>query len=239
MTDIDESLDITDSSSIGDDDLSEVIKLREELPFTQLEPYDSNITHVILTKGLDKQIKNKSRYPTFTLHKKEIHNESIGDEYDEYFSIQDLIKENATYTNVKVLDTKHTNVLLQNIDEKLPTLKKFITPNMTDLNVSKIIKMDIHKLTYILSFLYFGVYLNDPNFYDLPYLNLEVLIDNDNKVKDHIQFLLKYFKFRIKSLNEEYSQDNTIEVDGEDIDIEVYSKKILTLLLMLKNNLQR
>jgi len=57
-------------------------------------------------------------------------------------------------------------------------------------------------------------------------------------MEDKLEFLLKYFKYRIKSLNEEYANNHTLVVDDEDIDIELYTKKILPLLLMLKNNLQ-
>lgn len=237
----DGSMNNTDSED-DLDDLSEVIKLREELAFSQLEPYDTDITHVILTKKNNQTVfKNNTvsqKYSKITLHKKEIHNESIGDEYEEFFSIQDLIKDNKTYTDCKITDTRHTTVLLPSEGVQLTKLAKYITPNITDLNVSKVLGLEIQTFTYLMSFLYFGVYLEDPAFYDADYLNLNILLDNNGGMEDKLEFLLKYFKYRIKSLNEEYANNHTLVVDDEDIDIDLYTKKILPLLLMLKNNLQ-
>ena len=237
----DGSMNNTDSED-DLDDLSEVIKLREELAFSQVEPYDTDITHVILTKKNNQTVfKNNTvsqKYSKITLHKKEIHNESIGDEYEEFFSIQDLIKGNKTYTDCKITDTRHTTVLLPSEGVQLTKLAKYITPNITDLNVSKVLGLEIQTFTYLMSFLYFGVYLEDPAFYDADYLNLNILLDNNGGMEDKLEFLLKYFKYRIKSLNEEYANNHTLVVDDEDIDIDLYTKKILPLLLMLKNNLQ-
>jgi hypothetical protein len=58
----------------------------------------------------------------------------------------------------------------------------------------------------------------------------------DNTI-DKLEFFLKYFKHRLKSLDDEYIEDKIV-VDEDDIDVDLYTKKVLPLLLMLKNNIQ-
>ncbi|SGZ38280.1 uncharacterized protein HGUI_00480 [Hanseniaspora guilliermondii] len=226
--------DNTDSTD-SNDDLSEVIKLREELSFSQLEPYDSDITHILLKhSNTNANMKEKHKYPKFTIHKKEIHNESIGDEYDEYFTTDQLM--NQSYTKFKVLDTNHTKTKIPTDEDcNLVTLKKYITPNMTDLNISNMLDLTPQKFTYLLSYLYFGVYWEDPDLLSINPLDINTFFKEDFKGK--LEFFLKYFKYRIKSLDDEYIQ-NKIVVDDDDIDVDLYTKKILPLLLMLRDNIQ-
>lgn len=229
-----DNTDATDDTDYNDD-LSEVIKLREELPFSQLEPYDSDITHVLIQHSeKNTNISRKHKYPKFTVHKKEIHNESIGDEYDEYFTTEQLM--NQSYTKFTAVDTNHTKTRIP-IDEDctLATLKKYISPNMTDLNIAKILGLTPQKFTYLLSYIYFGVYREDPDFFSIDQLDLNTFF-TDNTI-DKLEFFLKYFKHRLKSLDDEYIQ-NKIVVDEDDIDVDLYTKKVLPLLLMLKNNIQ-
>lgn len=227
-----DSTDITDSN----DDLSEVIKLREELPFSQLEPYDSDITHVLVQHSKKStSIHQKHRYPKFTVHKKEIHNESIGDEYEEYFTTEQLM--NRSYTKFTAVDTNHIKTRIPADQEyTLKPLKKYISPNMTDLNIATILKLSPQKFTYLLSYIYFGVYREDPDFFSIDQLDINTFFTDNTK--DRLEYFLKYFKHRLKSLDDEYIQ-NEIVVDEDDIDVDLYTKKVLPLLLMLRNNIQK
>lgn len=226
--------DNTDTSD-SNDDLSEVIKLREELPFLDLEPYDSDITHVLIQHSeKSTNISQKHKYPKFTVHKKEIHNESIGDEYEEYFTTEQLMNQN--YTKFKAVDTNHTKTMIPiDKDCTLVSLKKYISPNMTDLNVAKILNLSPQKVTYLLSYFYFGVYREDPDFFSIDQLDINMFFTDNTKGK--LEFFLKYFKHRLKSLDDEYIQ-NKIVVEEDDIDVDLYTKKVLPLLLMLRNNIQ-
>lgn len=226
-------------SMLGDDDsstaseLSETIKLREELPFTQLEPYSSDILKLLIEKDdLNGPSSNKTpvvpKYKKARVSFKEIHNETIGDIYTEDISIP---RRTVDFTSRLPLNIPHENRVRQ---KKI----RLVDPKIMDLNVSKLLGIPVEEFVWILSFLFFGVFLEDPD-YDSYRLDL-------NEQSDELMsFIIKYFKYRLKDLIEEYEDDKKVTEAHRDEDGEAEEEqrtvkgKVLPLLLMLREKVTK
>lgn len=226
-------------SMIGEEDsstaseLSETIKLREELPFTQLEPYASDILKLIIENDeLNESSSNAPsaapKYKKVRVNFKEIHNETIGDIYTEDINIP---RRTVEFCSRLPLSIPHGNRLRhKNL--------RLVDPKIVDLNVSTLLGIPVEEFVWILSFLFFGVFLEDPE-YDAYELNL------NEKSDEHLSFIIKYFKYRLKDLREEYVQDQEIQQEPGDKDEEgedekrTVKDKVLPLLLMLREKVTR
>ncbi|XBW38437.1 hypothetical protein QEN19_004025 [Hanseniaspora menglaensis] len=214
-----------------DSELSESIKLREELPFTQLEPYKSDIVKLIIENNILVNHKTKSNYSKSHLKKKkvlfkEIHNETIGDVYLEDIS---LPKKHITFTNRLRLSLKERKIT------KTKNFLKTVDPKIIDLNFAELIGLPIIDFTTILSFLFFGVFLEDPE-----YENFE--LDLSSHTDETVSLIVKYFKYRLESLQLEYGVDKKIHRAFDEDSIEeqkIITGKVLPLLLLLRQKVTR
>ncbi|OBA25089.1 hypothetical protein HANVADRAFT_54130 [Hanseniaspora valbyensis NRRL Y-1626] len=185
-----------DNESISSE-LSETIKLREELPFTQLSPYKSDILKLLIENDLKKETSNTK------------------------------LKTNNNNNN------NHNNNNHNNNNPFVFKKKRVLFKEIHNETIGDI----YYEFVRIFSFLFFSVFLKDPS-YDRYQLDLA------KKNDEEISFIIKYFKFRLRTLRKEEEEEKDREkecnskenINDEDEEEEerLITSKILPLLSVLR-----